>query len=155
MCHISFCQHCTLFYVSCQIVVAPTLQVNNPGCHLLRLYVRAAGMWIFQAASLEPNEVSFGPASSKRSLHRRMVDILKKNRSILPAVRVFCEPIGEYTSCRSRPHNNRVVVTCNAQDADTGTINGQTISWSKKLAKTRIPCPQEPCRSDLLSCVRW
>ena len=65
-------------YVSCQNVVTPTLQVNNPGCHLLRLYVRAAGMWIFQAASLEPNEVSFGPASSKRSLHRGIVEIPKK-----------------------------------------------------------------------------
>ena len=61
-----------------QNVVAQTLQVNNPGCHLLRLYVRAAGMWIFQAASLEPNEVSFGPASSKRSLHRRIVEIPKR-----------------------------------------------------------------------------
>ena len=47
-------------------------------CHLLRLYVRAAGMWIFQAASLEPNEVSFGPASSKSSLHSRIVEIPKK-----------------------------------------------------------------------------
>ena len=54
-----------------------------------------------------------------------------KSRFILPAVRVFCEPTGEYTSCRSCAHNNRVVVTCNAQDADTGTINGQMISWSK------------------------
>ena len=65
-------------YALCQNVVAPTLHVNNAWCHLLRLYVRAAGMWIFQAASLEPNDVSFGPASSKSNLYRTIVEIPKK-----------------------------------------------------------------------------